>query len=680
MRIIKRQIILILLAIGNLFSFAQAQMLNWSFDSPESIHKTDSTSGILTFKDGVSEKALIFDGYTTEVIRKPSAPVIPAESFTIMAWIAPQEYSWNISAIINQQKDFKSGYLFGINSIGKLVAGISIDNEWKTFVSADSVPLLKWSFVSMKFERNSGITFYINGKEAGKNAISGSVNFASAENIVIGKTQTKMTPAFTERKTSLAIGSWIRFDGLIDEVKLYGKALNSNEISAIYNTVKISNIQPLSFRKMPSGSDKPMPFGAYYTKLSYSPGWDSLWRGSDFPDVVVRFANNPTKLVFWRGTGYIPAMVSENGIWSTDQSLENYGTGECFEAMGDKQCRYSNVRIIENSPARCIIHWRYALASITHQLLHEKETPNGNGDWTDEYWTAYPDGVIVRKQVLWSGFFEKEKSVYQFQETIFFNQPGTKPQDNVEYDALTFSDLDGNKATYSWKDGAPSAFNKTKFQAIQLVNFKSKYKPFGIFTPDRVVFPFKFGWVKGYSTFPCWNHWPVSQIASDGRNAAAPDKPSHSSLTDLSGAFQIVEKGTDNKIFTRSLVGMTTSPIDSLLPLAHSWNYPPSVKILANGFKSLGYDKYQRSYIFDNTSGKNQQLEFELEASPKSPVCNLSVVIKNWNSLTAVVEINGEKKQLNKDYFVSFQPGLDTNEMVIWIYVKSEKTTKIKIL
>jgi hypothetical protein len=372
-------------------------------------------------------------------------------------------------------------------------------------------------------------------------------------------------------------------------------------------------------------------------------------------------------------------MVSENGIWMTDQSLENYGTGECFEAMGDKQCRYSHVRIIENTPARCIIHWRYALASVTHRLMHETATETGYGDWTDEYWTAYPDGVVVRKQILWSDFFDKEASVYQFQETIIFNQPGTKPQDNIEYKAIEFSDLDGNKADYSWENGAPTAFDKTKYQSIQLVNLKSKYKPFGIFTPDRVVFPFKFGWVKGYSTFPCWNHWPVSQIASDGHCAVAPDRPSHTSLIDLSGEFQITERGKDNNIFTRSLVGITNDPIDSLLPLARSWNYPPKAKLLASGFLFKGYDKYQRSYNFEGTSVTKQSLEFELEASPKSPVCNLSVVVKNWNAPTAEIEINDIKMQTGKDFFVSYQHGLDGNEMVIWIYVKSEKDTKIRI-
>ena len=33
----------------------------------------------------------------------------------------------------------------------------------------------------------------------------------------------------------------------------------------------------------------------YHTKLQYAPGRGSTWHGSDFPDVVVRFGNNPTR-------------------------------------------------------------------------------------------------------------------------------------------------------------------------------------------------------------------------------------------------------------------------------------------------------------------------------------------------------------------------------------------------
>lgn len=313
----------------------------------------------------------------------------------------------------------------------------AVGSDWKTCISTDSLPLLKWSHVAMILNAKKGISVYVNGKKSGETLFVGSPVYAKNIDIMLGKTQTKMTPALTERGSSKAIGSWMRFDGLIDEVQVFGKALSDKEINNLFINIELTTTQPLQYRKLPSGTDEPKPFGAYYTKLKFSPGWDALWLGSDLPDIVVRFANSPVKLVFWRGTGYIPAMVTENGIWMSDQSIEMYSNDECHEAMGDKQCRYSNVRIVENTPSRVVVHWRYALAGIRHQIYNESDT--SRGVWADEYWTAYPDVVVVRKQVFWSDYPEKDIPWNQFQETIFFNQPGTRPEDNIEMGSVVGS-------------------------------------------------------------------------------------------------------------------------------------------------------------------------------------------------------------------------------------------------
>ena len=654
--------------------WAQKPILQWSFNE----NCSDSIYGNAIYTEGVSAKALVFDGYTTQIVHKGNKQNLITQNFTLSAWIAPQEYSLNLSAIVNQQKDLKIGFFFGINHVGKLVGSLSVGDEWKTCISTDSVPLLQWSHVAMVFDVEKGVTLYINNKKVGENRFTGIPVFATDADIVLGKTQTKLTPAFTERKTSKALGSWMLFDGLMDELQIYDKAFNTKEISKLYKSVKVEVIQPLNFRKMPSGTDEDRPFGAYYTQLKFAPGWDNLWRGSDLPDIVVRFKNSPVKLVFWRGTGYIPALVTENGIWMTDQSVENFGKGECYEAMGDKQCRYSHVRIIENTQARVVVHWRYALSAIRHQIYSETDT--SRGEWVDEFWTAYPDGVVVRKQVLWSDFLPiNDRKFYQFQETIFFNQPGTKPQDNMNLEAITFSDSEGNKASYSWENGVPSKFDTPKYKTIQLVNTKSKYKPFGIYYPNRVTYPFKFGWVKGYSTFPCWNHWPISQIASDGRNTIAPDKASHSSLTQVNCDRQIFEKGSDNSVRVRSIMGMTTEPIDSLLSLAGSWNYPAEIKSNSPYFNTNGYDQYQRCYNFENTSKTKQVLEFDVMGSNKSPIVNLACVIKNWRSSTATIEINGKNAIQGVDYTLGFLPTLDSDDMVVWINIKSTSDVKVKI-
>lgn len=365
---------------------------------------------------GTDKAPVYFDGYTDE--KKVTIPFQIEGSFSIEGWIAPLEYSYNISAIVNSQYKFQRGFLLGINHVGKLVGALSTGGEWHSCMSLETIPLLKWTHIALVYTDGEGVELYINGKLAAKHPTSGKLDSYLEGDILIGRTQEKMSPAYTERKTSTMEKTWMRYKGLIEELKIIGKALSIDEINDSASR-QMEKIEMMDFPQFP-GVDIPTgTFGAFYTRLRYTSDWEKLWRVGDYSDVVVRFPDNPIKYVFWRGTGYIPAVVTENNIWMTDQSVENFSTGECYEAMGDKQCRYSHVRILESTPARCIIHWRYALANINHQIYAEDET--GWGNWVDEYWTIYPDGIAVRKQVLHSPEYVASPNGFQFQETIFFN-------------------------------------------------------------------------------------------------------------------------------------------------------------------------------------------------------------------------------------------------------------------
>ena len=626
---------------------------------------------------GVKGKAKLFDGYFTDHMIAANA-LTSSKNFTIDAWIAVQEYASTVAAIADKENDFKSGYLFGINQEGKLSGSVTVNGEWITCVSNETVPLLKWSNVTMVLEDAKAISLYLNGKNVGSKVLTGNVTFCDSCLLSIGKTQTKTSAANTERATSSFIKTYNRFDGLIDELYIYPNAITANEIEAKYNAALPVVSQPLQYRQMPSGPGDAGKFGAFYTCLKYSPGWDALWRGSEFPDIVVRFEDSPVRFVFWRGTGYIPGIVNEKNMWMTDQSLEHWGTGECFEAMGDKQTRYSHVRIIENTAARVVIHWRYALAGIKHQLLPEDE--NGWSDWADEYWTIYPDGLAARKQVLWSKRYETDKGSMQWQETIFFCQPGTRPQDNVDMDAITFLDMKGNKVSYNWNDGPPKLkmFTNPEYQPIEMVNFKAIYKPFSIFDEKRICQPFSFGNMKEYTTFPNWNHWPVQQIMSDGRNAVAPDKPSHASLTGSNGKMQIVEKKGDGIYWASSLKGMTKLPIDSLMPLARSWNNAPNVSGLSAGV-SAAFDKYQRAYVFTVFNASQKTIAFTVNASDASPVYNLPVVLENFSANITSIRINNKLLKAGKDYTLGQIDGLERTNTVLFIKIKSNATIAVKI-
>ncbi len=269
-----------------------APLARWSFDSLEASGVAESTEYPFLFVEGVQGKALSFDGYFTELSVAPQQSPVPGDRFTISAWVAPQEYSYNLSAIINRQQDFQKGYFFGINQIGQLVGSLALESGWTTCLSTSSLPLLKWSSVAMVYDGTKGLSLYLDGREVGRAACTGSLVTAEAAATCIGKTQVQMTPAMTERHSSRAVKSWMRFDGLIDELEVRGAALSGDDIREAYGRTTVQNAQPLRFRRMPSGSDEPKPFGAYYTRLRYAPGWDASWRGSDLPDVVVRIEDD----------------------------------------------------------------------------------------------------------------------------------------------------------------------------------------------------------------------------------------------------------------------------------------------------------------------------------------------------------------------------------------------------
>lgn len=286
--------------------------------------------------------------------------------------------------------------------------------------------------------------------------------------------------------------------------------------------------------KLPSGPSGAGSFGAFYTNLSYDPSWDEPWRTADHPDIVVRFEDDAHRFVFWRGTSYIPAWVSENGIWYTNEFVErrdihNENTTSIVEPMSDKQCRYSQVRIIESSPARVIIHWRYAPVDVTYEHpFIDPET--GWFDWVDEYYTIYPNATGVRKIIVHSGGLHKW---IEFQEGIVINPPGTLPDENIKPGAVTIGNMEGQEMTYIWDENGGPIFDQNPALAnILKINLKSERQPFAIVKPPKqynnMITSYR-GHQEG-SKFNWWDHWPVSQDATDGRGAKSSRRPSHTSL------------------------------------------------------------------------------------------------------------------------------------------------------
>lgn len=651
----------------------------WGFEPAEEGRVRDAVSGrddVLsgnsTVVAGVRGKALRFDGFTTVITRVAADAPVLGEAFTIEAWVAVGAYPWNWCPIAAREREDKAGFFFGIGPAGEVGLKLMTDGGWTECVSTETVPLRKWTHVAASFRKDGDIRVFINGRESERTSVKGSLVPAPEADLLIGRNRDKVIPSHPVRVFGTK-PAWFSFDGTMDEIKFHGRELEAVEIARNVAAFRTDAEPEIPARVMPSSPPGPGRFGAYYTKLEYYKEWDALWRVSDHPDIVVQFDGSPIRVVFWRGTRYSPAWVMENGQWMADQSAENFDRIEgCYEHMLDLQCRYSHVRIIENTEGRVVVHWRYIPVSVLGNFsVFDERT--GWADTVDEYYYFYPDGLGVRKVIQYT----TDKPLHP-SELIVLCQPGTRPEDNIHLDALTLANLRGESHTYSWAGETPDFGKEMKPEnpVIQVVNLKSQAKPFMIYEPGCRMHVFAHEMRKDVSRFPWWNHWPEAQIPSDGRYCQAPDRPSSFSLA-WGGPPQ--HKGPGLMWWSNWLYGTTERPAGELAVLAKSWAQAPELKV-EGGFVSRGYDRSQRAYILEKEKPRSAaSLKGEIAASGDSPLVNACLVFKSWSGDKAAVRIDGRPAVENRDFRFGVVRGLDSDDGILWIIRESVRLVKLDV-
>lgn len=654
----------------------------WKFDEGTGDKVRDGAGGfedqILNNYDwvkGTSGKALKFDGFAT-VIERPAkdAPKL-REGFTISAWIALQSYPWNWVALVDQDKDQDAGYFFGVDAEGRLGLQLSVWGNWEICRSDIRIPLARWVYVVGVYDPDSGIHLYIDGKAAGTLPLVGDFTPANDTPLRIGRNLQDLPPTALVRKKA-SFPAKYSLDGIIDDLKIYDRSLTPAEISADYSPELADTSPELSARHWPMLPDDVTHLNAAYTSLKLYPEWDRLWRTGPYPDVVVSFGELPFHYVFWRGTNFGPAMVTENGTWMSDQSFESSTKVGTAEHMNDKHNMHASISIVENSNARVVLHWRYALVDVLGNFA-DIDPDTGWGDWADEYFYIYPDGVAVRY-----GIIRGTRKKYSFTEPTLLLEPGKKPEDYISLDAATIANAAGTARTYSWSPASPPfPFPGQPADAnIALVNLKSKYKPFYIYKPGTILGPY--GWPPElrprYSHFPVWDHWPVNQIPSDGRFALYPDHFASSAIMSPNPNATWVNGPGPTKS-TYFLFGLTDNTITYLARLDQSWLHPPAVKM--SGDFAAEYDPAQRAYLIKPTWSvvpEKPQLTFLLEGNQSSPIVNPAFVISNWGESQPVVRVNGAL--LKKEYLrVGFRRSLSATDLVLWLKQTSTAPTKVAI-
>lgn len=663
----------------------------WSFDAGSDENLTgsltangDHLEGLWRRVPGVNGQALEFDGYTTGIWRDAKKVPGLGNAFTVSTWVALNNYPWNWVPLVDQSEHQEVGFFLGIDAFGHVGFGASMDGVWKQVVTETTLPLKKWAHVTAILNGESGLSVLIDGTPAASLAVRGTFWQDVRAPLVMGRV----------RAPQVSFPAWIShpqdpmeysLDGYLGATQIVGRALTPQEDREIVASAAKPEGTVIPYAVLPSGPADKGPFGAMYASLQYAPSWDRLRRLGPDSDVVVRFDNSAMRLVFWQGTNYIPAWVTEDGKWYTDEFLETGGAGcggagDC-EPMSDKQSRYSHVSIVASSDARAVIHWRYALAEARNYEGAHADARSGWFDWADEYWTVYPDGVAVRKQVLWSSALETR---FEWQETIVINGPGQRPEDNIEADALTLENMAGQKATYHWMPktdqtfaypNGPANLDRPANANMQIVHLKSPQNPFQIVWPRQVSFDAYKG-ERSYSMFEWWNHWPVAQVGSSGRPAIAPDRASHTSLSHIYWEPYARTSGSMTKLL---LCGLTRREGANLLPLAKSWLAPPDATLTRGAPASIEYDPAQRAFVVEASGSRPQApLTVRFAGTPERPLVNPALVIHPW-SAAASVRVSREGEPVAIPVRQGIEHHLDGDSLVLYLELTATSPVAITI-
>jgi hypothetical protein len=640
------------------------------------------------WKKGVSGTALAFDGYFSKVtLPRGKAPAVKNE-MTLEAWVVLGAYPWSDAGIVHQssgepvgREEYKhgyrdpytyrpwkmDGYFLGVDPYGRPIfkvngrqLGGGMLEAAETVRREDSLPTYRWTHLAATYG-NGEMCLYVNGRLAATAAATGPVVLPDRDVLVgLNGDPQRVSDPVSHSKYAVANNLPLVYgiEGLIDEVRIHDRALTAAEIGRSFQAscppeAELSR-PDLEKRILPGGGDgRPAPrFGATCQTLKYHELWDNLWRPDAYRDIVVGFDTVPGRVVFWQGTNFGSGWVTENNKWMSDQSWEIGGPHGCAEHMADKRGRFDHVRLIENTPARVVVHWRYASIDVGYVFP-------GTNVWADEYYTIYPDGVGVR-------FVDIPDE--DWQDTQFLSQPGTTCLDNIDLTALSVANLRGDSADLTWAPPNRVPGNPIRDACIKRINFRSKFKVFAIYKEGAEIGTWGASEQSKHTPDPFagpWNHWPVGLNPSDGRYAVADDRVTHAALGGASGMGKSI------------LYGFTDRAVTDLTALARSWNRPPAVSGTA-GCESKGYDPTQRAYVL---AAAGRPISFTLRGSPDTPVVNPCFVIERWDSDSAArVTIDGRVVPAGPRFrqgIVHDTAGRPT--MVIWLELDSVSDVAVTV-
>jgi hypothetical protein len=170
---------------------------------------------------GNSDRAYLFDGVDDCIKVSDSPDLNITQQITICAWVAPR--SQKTQMIVRKGAGVNGGnaapYALALSGTGDIIFELRTEPELDLIqVRKTGYKTDEWTFVVGTYD-GSSINLYVNGTLESSSELTGNLNM-NADPLLIG-TRLKL-PADT-------------FDGAIDEIRIYNRALDISEIENLYN-------------------------------------------------------------------------------------------------------------------------------------------------------------------------------------------------------------------------------------------------------------------------------------------------------------------------------------------------------------------------------------------------------------------------------------------------------------
>jgi len=191
-------------------------------DSSSYAHNVTTSGTVVWTESGKYGGAYRFPyDYTTKKIVVSDHPVLDLTgNFTIMAWIYPADIPNDYFTIISKSTDDTDSWTFRTSGNGLLglVLGNGTRAAWPS--STVAVTYNAWNHVAVSLDTDTGqVKFYINGNSSGTSSYYRDVS-ANANNVTIGSRPNNVN----------------KYNGTIDEVRIFGAALSQSQIQDYMNT------------------------------------------------------------------------------------------------------------------------------------------------------------------------------------------------------------------------------------------------------------------------------------------------------------------------------------------------------------------------------------------------------------------------------------------------------------